>query len=151
MILARLLCSLPLAAAALALAGCVERRITIGSDPPGALLLMNDQEVGHTPVTVPITWDGDYDLRFRYEKNVGTPESPKIVRYYLHTHKKTIKPWFDVIPMDLVAELLPIQFKDEQVWAFPIPEVQEPADKDLIDRARSLKAEMEAATRPAAK
>ena len=151
MITTRHLLLLPLAAAALALAGCVERRITIGSDPPGALVLMNDQEIGHTPVTVPITWDGDYDLRLRYEKNVGTPEQPKIVHYYLHTHKKTVTPWFDVIPMDLVAELLPVPFKDNQVWAFSIPQVPDPTNAELIDRARALKAELDATTRPTPK
>ena len=140
-----------LAAAGMALGGCVERRVTIGSEPSGALLMLNDQEVGRTPVTVPITWDGDYDVRLRYEKNVGTPENPKIVRYYLHTHKATVIPWFEYIPMDLAAELLPMPFKDEQVWAFPIPQVQAPTDAELIDRARTLKAQMDAETRPAAK
>src|SRR3954453_16159500 len=86
-----------LAAAALGLTGCVERKITIGSDPPGAILLLNDVEVGRTPVTVPFTTYGDYDIRLRYEKNVGTPDNPKIVRYYLHTHRKTSMPWYETI------------------------------------------------------
>jgi len=123
--------------------GCVERRITIGSEPMGAVVMMNDVEVGRTPVTVPFTWYGDYDLRFRNEVNVGTPEKPVIKRYYLHTHKKTTTPWFEFIPMDLVAELLPVPFKDEQVWAFPIPEVVEPTDPELIDRARELRGDVE--------
>src|SRR3982750_4047234 len=85
-----------LAAGALGLTGCVERKLTIGSDPPGAILLLNDVEVGRTPVTVPFTTYGDYDIRLRFEKNVGTPENPKIVRYYLHTHRKTNIPWYEI-------------------------------------------------------
>ncbi len=123
--------------------GCVERTIVIGSDPPGALVMLNDVEVGHTPVTVPFTWYGDYDVRLRYEKNVGTPEDPIIKRYYLHTDKKTVTPWFEIIPIDLFAELWPGQFKDEQVWAFPVPEVVEPTDAELLERAKELKGQLE--------
>ena len=144
--------------AAGSLGGCVERRLTIGSNPPGTLVMLNDQEIGRTPVTVPFTWDGDYDLRFRYEVNVGTPEKPEIKRYYLHTHKRTETPWFEYIPMDLFAELLPVKFKDEQVWGFVVPEVSEPtdveqikkADADLIQRAQELKGRLNT-TRPALK
>jgi hypothetical protein len=138
------------AVAAACFSGCVERRLTIGSAPEGALVYLNDKEIGHTPITVPITWDGDYDLRFRYEKDVGTPGNPKIERYYLHTHQKTEVPWFSVIPLDLFAELTPVPFKDEQVWAFSIPQVpEEPADA-VIERAHRLKTELEA-SKPGAK
>ena len=46
------------------LGGCVERKLVIGSSPEGALLQVNDVEIGRTPVTVPFKWYGDYDLRF---------------------------------------------------------------------------------------
>lgn len=139
------------ALAGLGLGGCVERRLTIGSDPPGAILLLNDVEVGRTPVTVPFTWYGDYDVRLRYETNVGTPENPKIVRYYLHTHRITTTPWYETIGVDLFADLSPQTYVDHQVWAFAIPEVEEPSDPDaikrwdadLIKRARELKPESE--------
>jgi hypothetical protein len=128
-----LLCVLP------ALAGCVERRITIGSEPSGAIVLLNDQEIGRTPITVPFTWYGDYDIRLRYERNDGTPESPKWVRHYLHTHKETKIPWFEIVPMDFFAEVLPIPFKDEHVWAFPIPQVAEIPDEELLKNAQQLR------------
>ncbi|HEY4330561.1 MAG TPA: PEGA domain-containing protein [Phycisphaerae bacterium] len=135
-------------AATASLTGCVERRITIATDPPGAVLLLNDVEVGRTPVSVPFTTYGDYDIRLRYEKNVGTPESPKIVRYYLHTHRETKIPWFEFFGADLISELSPTTVKDEQLWAFAIPEVQEPTDADLIERARALKEKL-GTTQPA--
>jgi hypothetical protein len=129
--------------------GCVERHLTVGSNPSGAILLLNDVEVGRTPTTVTFEWYGDYDVKLRLEKNVGTPEEPKIVRYYLHTHETTKTPWFQFIIIDLFAEILPIPFKDEQTWAMVVPEVQEPsdaqsikdADDKLIKDARELKAE----------
>jgi hypothetical protein len=41
--------------------------------------------------------------------------------------------------MDLFAQVLPFTFKDDQVWAFEVPEVKEPSDAELIQRARDLK------------
>jgi len=121
------------------LTGCVERKITVGSDPSGAILYLNDQEVGRTPISVPFTWYGDYDIRLRLERNEGTAEKPKIVRYYLHTHKETKLPPHEIVPLDFFAEVLPIPFKDEQVWAFPIPRVEEIPDEKLIENAQDLK------------
>jgi hypothetical protein len=139
-----------LAAAVLCVGGCVERKITIGSDPSGALLALNDQEVGRTPITVPFTWYGDYSVRLSYEKNVGTPQKPVMKRYFLQTHHRTKPPAFEWLGVDLFAELLPFRFKDEQVWAFAIPEVVDPTDpesmdranKELIERADKLKARL---------
>ena len=112
---ARHMMFLGIAVAGMALGGCVERRLVIGSDPEGALVLLNDHEIGRTPISVPITWYGDYDIRLRYEKNVGTAEDPKLVRYYLHAHQTTVAPWYEIIPLDLAAELLPVRIQDEQV------------------------------------
>ena len=105
--------------------------------------MMNDVEVGRTPVTVPFTWYGDYDLRFRLEKTTGTGNQTHVERWYLHTHKKTTTPWFEWVGIDLFAQLIPLQFKDEQVWAFAVPEVKEPPDSELIDRAKALKADLD--------
>jgi hypothetical protein len=43
------------------------------------------------------------------------------------------------IGIDLFAELLPVRFTDEQVWAFDIPQVVEPTNEELIERAHELK------------
>jgi len=126
-----------------AVSGCVERKITIGSSPEGALVTLNDEEIGRTPITVPFLWYGDYNVILRLEKNVGTAEKPDIRRYYLHTHQSTDVPWFQWIPIDLFTELLPMQFKDEKVWAFTIPEVKNPPEQELIQRAREAKASLD--------
>jgi hypothetical protein len=76
---------------------------------------------------------------------VGTPEDPKIVRYYLHTHRKTTIPWYETIGIDLFAELSPQTYTDHEVWAFAIPQVEEPPDKELIERARQMKLELDKA------
>src|ERR1051326_773674 len=55
--------SFALAAALLVLLpGCVERTMKIPSRPAGAIVYVNDEEVGKTPVKLSFTWYGDYDL-----------------------------------------------------------------------------------------
>ena len=49
------------------LAGCVERTIKITSQPSGALVYLNDEEVGRTPTEVRFTFYGDYSVILRKE------------------------------------------------------------------------------------
>ena len=42
--------------------GCVERELVVESDPDGALVYMNDQELGRTPIRRDFQWYGTYDV-----------------------------------------------------------------------------------------
>src|SRR5690606_3614274 len=42
--------------------GCVHRRMTIRSDPPGALVLLEGEEIGYTPVSVDFTYYGTREI-----------------------------------------------------------------------------------------
>ena len=131
-----------LLAAACALPACVERKITIGSDPSGAEVMLNDVAVGRTPITVPFTWYGDYHVVLRYEKNVGTVDDPVMKHYYLDTHRRASAPPQQWIGVDLFTELLPIPFDDHQVWAFEIPAAPVLTDDELIQHAAELKSRL---------
>ena len=131
---------------ALAGTGCVERKLTIASDPPGALAYVNDVEVGRTPVTIPFQWYGDYDIRLRLDSMQGPPEAPTTVQYELHTHRRATAPWFQWLGVDLVAEITPMDFKDEKIWAFDIPRVPQESDQQLIKNAKVLQAQLSAPT-----
>src|SRR5437660_12229625 len=78
--------------------GCakVQRTISINSDPPGALLFMNDQEVGRTPVTRDFIWYGWYDEVLRKERYKT-----------LKPRAKVIEPPCQWPPLDLAAVLSP--------------------------------------------
>ena len=43
-------------------AGCVKRRYTIRTDPPGATVIVNNEEIGRTPVSRSFTFYGDRDI-----------------------------------------------------------------------------------------
>ena len=138
-----ILFTVALATFSLASVGCVERKLSIGSEPSGALVTLNDVEIGRTPITVPFTWYGDYDIVLRYEKNVGTPEKPVMQRYFLHTHQKINPAPSQWIGIDLLAELVPWTVTDEKTLAFTIPQVVQPTDEELLQRAAELKARLD--------
>lgn len=138
-----------LATLALALAGCgqVTRQMTLKSKPSGALVYLNGQEVGRTPCTVDFTWYGKYDLVLRREGSQT-----------LKTTQNVVAPWWQWIPLDLAADLVPGRKVDHHEYFYllkPQPEAGIPGPI-LIDRAASLKPMLESgeftrrpATRPA--
>jgi hypothetical protein len=114
--------------AAVALGGCVERRIWIDSEPPGALVWLNDRELGRTPVDVAVVHDGIYDLRL--EKEGFQP---------LVTPATAEGPVWDSFPIDFVVELLPVDSKVETHWKFTL-RPREEGDAALIERAERMRA-----------
>ena len=122
------------------LGGCVERTLTINSDPPGALVYLNDQEVGRTPLKREFTWYGWYDVAVRMEgyKTLKT-SSPVVAPAWL---------W---VPFDLFAELLPFPVKDEHRLHYKLtPETEEDVDpKTIIARGQAFKTKLEGKGTPA--
>lgn len=116
------------------IAGCVEQTMTIKSDPPGALVYLNDQEVGRTPLTRDFTWYGNYDVEVRKEGYQT-----------LKTHQWVVAPKYLWVPLDLVMELQPATVKDHHDLFFKLdPESPTAADPGpLMSRAEELKGELE--------
>jgi len=116
---------------ALILAGCVHRTMTIRSEPPGALIYLNNEEKGITPDTIPFTWYGDYEIILRKEG------------YQVFRVIQPIKPpWYEVFPLDIFSELLlPVRLEDQHFLHYELKEA-EPVDKDaLLRRADELRQE----------
>ncbi len=105
--------------------GCVERTVTINTEPKGAIVWLNDKEVGRTPVKVPFEWYGDYEVIIR--KQGYEP---------LKTHKKLIRPWYEYIPIDLFAEVFtPAVIHDNHFWEFQLETAKPVNEKELLKRA----------------
>lgn len=119
--------------ACLFIVGCVERMITVTSKPPGALVWLNGQEVGSTPVTTGFTWYGKYDVAIRKE----TFET-------VRTSRETPVPIYQWPGLDFLSEaLLPMKLVDRHNWHFNLSP-QEPAKTDdLIGRAQNLREQIE--------
>jgi hypothetical protein len=123
-------------------AGCVERELSIASDPPGALLYLNDVEVGRTPIKVPFEWYGTYDVRLQVDAPATQPGHPAL-HYYLHTARAAKAPWYEYIGPDLLAELSPFKFKDVKYWAFAMEPQPNPSDQQMIESARELRKDLD--------
>lgn len=113
--------------------GCVERIISIKSTPPGAVVWLNGQEAGTTPMNTSFTWYGQYDVTLR-KQGYQT----------LKTSKKIDPPLYQWPIIDLVAEcLLPITFVDSHEWEFQLSQQSPPEVDVLIERAQSLKSQVD--------
>ena len=118
-----------LAVAACAAAGCVRRTLTINTEPAGALVFLNDEEIGRTPVTTDFTWYGDYDLIIRHE---GCQT--------LNTHVNVLAPWYQHPPIDFAAEVLwPGRIVDARSYDFTLTPAEPPDRETLIDRAQTFR------------
>lgn len=120
-----------LAMAAVLVAGCVERTLTITTRPSGALVVLNDQEVGRTPVSVDFEWYGDYDVLCRLEGYET-----------LKTHTKVNAPWYQWPPFDFVADVLwPATIHDRHYREFHLQAIGYPTPEELLERGDILRAE----------
>jgi hypothetical protein len=115
--------------AAVFLSGCVERKLTINTEPQGALIVLNDEEVGTSPVTVAFNWYGDYSVRINKEGYQS-----------LITHKNLKRPARDAFPLDFYYEVLhPGRIVDEYEWSFALTPYK-PANRDeLLKAAQTVK------------
>lgn len=110
--------------------GCVERRLMITSEPPGALVYLNDQEVGRTPLEVPFTWYGTYDVRLEREGYQT-----------LQTEQVAEQPWWERPGPDLFAEAIPDK-RVEIAWHLEMSPAQPASETDpqrLLDFAKQLR------------
>ena len=112
---------------------CVERTITVRTDPPGALVYVNEVEKGRSPVTFPFTWYGDYRVLL---------EIPEYQT--LETHRIASAPIYQWPVLDFISEvLLPFKFHDHHDWHFTLSP-RPPVDEDaLIDRAKDFRQQTE--------
>jgi len=107
--------------------GCIKRTITITSEPAGAIVWLNDREIGRTPVVTDFTYYGEYDVRAELHGY-----QPLMTTKWLHA------PSWDVPPIDLVTEVVAPDAHADLHWSFTL----EPLEVDpsaLIKRAETLR------------
>ena len=101
--------------------GCVQRTLQIDSSPPGALVYLNGEEVGRTPMRKEFLWYGTYDVELRKE-GYQTLKRPTQVW----------APWWQWPPIDLFAEMLPLEDRHAARFRMkPVTEVQTDEDQVL--------------------
>ncbi len=109
--------------------GCVQRRMTIRSNPPGARVYVDDYEIGATPVSHTFTYYGQRKIRLVKDG------------YETLTVMQNIRPpWYQYPVVDFFAEnLWPGEVRDERELSFNMtPQVMVPPDQ-LLGRAEELR------------
>src|SRR5262245_47144254 len=111
--------------------GCMHRRLTIRSDPPGALVQVDGEEVGYTPTSIDYTYYGTREITLQ---RAGYKT--------LTTQVKLSTPWYQVFPLEFITDnfaFTKINDRRDVTYALT-PEAFEPRGF-LEDRANSLRSE----------
>ena len=113
------------------LSGCVERRYTIRSNPPGALAIVNGEEIGPTPVSRGFTYYGDREITLMLDG------------YQTQTIIQPVRaPWWDNLLTEFFAEnLVPYPLRDEREFTYPLAPMSVPPTNDLLGRAQNLRSQ----------
>ena len=116
--------------------GCVRRRMTIRTNPPGAMVYIDDQPIGVTPLSTNFTY---YGVR-----------SIKIFKDRFRTETKLHRfspPWYQISPLDFVTEnFWPFEIRDERVLEFQLVPQAEVSTAELRQRGETLRANVRSGT-----
>ncbi|MFK7959264.1 MAG: PEGA domain-containing protein [Phycisphaerales bacterium] len=121
---------LAVAAAGFMASGCVERTVSITSEPSGALVYLNDREIGRTPLETGFVHYGTFDVRL-----VREGSEP------LTTVGEARAPIWDTVPLDFFAEIAPLPFTSRIEWHFDLEPVRTDS-AGLLERAGGLRSRL---------
>lgn len=111
--------------------GCVHRRMTIESNPPGALVMVDGKEVGYTPVSVDFTYYGTREVTL-IKDGYRTRTVPATLR----------TPWYEVAPLEFFSDnFLPYQVTNRHRFYYELQAVT-PADTntdELLNRGNEFR------------
>jgi hypothetical protein len=109
--------------------GCVRRRLTVRTNPPGAQVFVDDQEIGTTPCSAAFVYYGTRKITLMKDG------------YRTETiFQKIPPPWYEIPPLDfLVENVIPFEKRDERIVDVQlVPEELVPQQK-LLSRAQMLR------------
>lgn len=109
--------------------GCVRRRLTLRTNPPGALVYVDNQEIGTTPCSVDFTYYGTRELRF-----------VKAGYETLTVNQPIPAPWYQVPPLDFISDNFALQkIRDNRTVSFNLqPQMMLPVE-EVIRRGEELR------------
>lgn len=119
-------------------AGCVVRRYTLRTNPPGATAIVNGEEIGPTPVSQSFTYYGDREITFLLDGH----ETKTVIQ-------PMAAPWWDNLLTEFFSEnLVPYTLRDEREFHYDLEPATSPRAGDLHERAEALRAEAHAPPKP---
>ena len=109
--------------------GCVERRLIIRTNPPGALAYVDDNEVGLTPVAISPIYYGSRKIRLVKD---GCETLTLI--------QTVPAPWYEIPPLDFFSEnLVPGRIRDVRTFDYQLRPQGVVPKEELLTRAEALR------------
>jgi hypothetical protein len=109
--------------------GCVRRRLTVRTNPPGAQVFVDDQEIGTTPCSAAFVYYGTRKITLMKDG------------YRTETIFQKIRPpWYELPPLDFFVEnFYPLEQRDERVVDVQLVPAELVPQQKLIGRAQMLR------------
>lgn len=109
--------------------GCVHRRMTIRSNPPGAFVYVDDYPIGVTPCSTDFTYYGTRQFRLVREGYET-----------LTVEKKLSAPWYQWYGVDFISEnLVPMEIRDERSLDFTLVPQRLIPQEQLVANGQQLR------------
>jgi len=110
--------------------GCVRRRLTVRTNPPGAVVYLDNVELGKTPISRNFHYYGKQELKL-----IKEGYEPHVEMIHLRT------PWYEWPGLDFFSEVLvPGTITDERIYPINLKPQQVVSPHDLIAEGERLKA-----------
>ena len=118
------------------LAGCVgvRRELTVESEPAGALVYLNGEEVGRTPLTYPFLYYGTMDVKLRKEGYETLEDRPRVWA-----------PFWQIPPLDLITEAMSLTDRHRLSYELT-PRREDVEPEELVQRGMELRAKLQSSS-----
>ncbi|MEM1227214.1 MAG: PEGA domain-containing protein [Planctomycetota bacterium] len=109
--------------------GCVRRRMTVRTNPPGATISVDNQLIGSSPAATSFTYYGTREVRI--EKDGFRTETIR---------RKIRPPWYQWPGLDFISETLwPGELRDERIIDIELVPQTETTTDEILQRADGLR------------
>lgn len=109
--------------------GCVRRRMTIRSNPPGAMVFVDERRIGVTPVSTSFTYYGTRNVQLVKDGYETVTEKHRF-----------FPPWYQYPVIDFFAEnVWPFEVRDERTLDFDLPPQKSIPPTQVLERAEQLR------------
>jgi hypothetical protein len=111
--------------------GCVERRYTIRTEPPGAQVIVNGESLGPAPASHNYYYHGDREITL-----VMDGYQTKTIIQPMNA------PWWDNYATEFFSEnLVPFVIRDEREFTYKMEPYRAPTEEEIHGRADALRSE----------
>jgi hypothetical protein len=118
--------------------GCVVRRYTVRTDPPGALVIVNDEALGPSPASRSFEYYGDRSITLVLDGF----ETQTIIQ-------PVNAPWWDNYVTEFFTEnLVPWVIRDDREYTYKLAPAKTATEESVRDRAESMRNDAQVLPKP---